>query len=203
MKDKPIWTRWWFWLAIVVIIAAFGNGGTEQRQTVAKPALPATSAPIEVEKPSAQEEFETRFADNYGSGIEDKTTFDPQDRDGDLYRTEFRLGAYSASTGVYGQIAPGMSISMVTYGGYGNPEKNTLFRVYMTGPREAVVAAYPALAKAMDPGLSDADIQKSIDSIGKTTMTLHFADSATRITSDNLDCIGDSCEAFIDIDTRQ
>lgn len=53
-----------------------------------------------------------------------------------------------------------MTIDIVEYGYWG---KNTNLCVYLSGTPDDVRTAYPALAKSVDPSLSDSDIQAVLD----------------------------------------
>ncbi|NEG56166.1 hypothetical protein [Bifidobacterium platyrrhinorum] len=205
---KPFWKRWWFWVLIALAVIG-GQGGnavktstpaasstTASTTTQSSPA-PRTqeSSPAPKATPMPRAEFKTAFAAAYGSPISDVSAFSPQDPGSGHYRTEYRLGAYSDATGEHGTIGD-MSIDMVEYDG---GEK---FRVYLTGPKDSVVGAYPALAKSMDPSLSDADIQASLNRFSAENLPvtdgLATASSATRINNDTLTTETAGAEAYID-----
>ena len=218
-RKPSIWKRWWVWAIIIAALAVTGRGTTADApdQTPDTAASATTDAENhdasqaqknpEPEPASSRDRFAAAFAAAYGSEISDMVDFDPQDRDSGHYRTEFRLGAYDASEGTHGVIGD-MTIDMVAYGGYGNPDKNTDFRIYLTGPKTSVVAAYPALAKAMDPTLTDEDIDAVLAKFEEAHISslageLSFAVSATAVRADTLSSIGESAEAYIDIDTKK
>ncbi|MBW3093370.1 hypothetical protein KIH79_10655 [Bifidobacterium sp. 82T10] len=222
---KPFWKKWWFWVIIIALAFIGGKGGTintstnpvttntqstatapqpesttKQSEPTTKPNESATESKKEEESPSAQ--FAAAFSSAYGTPISDITAFDPQDRDGGHYRVEFRLGAYKDSIGKHGTIGD-MSIDMIEYGG-----KHKDFRIYLTGPKESVIAAYPALAKAMDPSLSDADIQSILGKFSNEGTPINdglsFVDSNKRIRNDSLTNGSDeTAEAYIDADFRK
>lgn len=218
-KTKPaIWKRWWFWAVIIIALTIWAQNGDAStnpdgpdKSVTASPAVtPSDGTPQGEEE--AEPEPETtapheRFAEAYGTPIGNLTTFDPQDRDSGHYRTEYRLGAYAASKGAAGGVGD-MTIDMIEYGGYGDAEKNTSFRVYLTGPKSSVIAAYPAMAKAMDPSLSDDDINAALARLEDTpgailTDALASAESAKAIRNDTLSRTGDQAEAYLDADTTK
>lgn len=214
---KPIWKKWWVWVIIVVILAAIGGNSTNNVNTdtdvnanTNTNVNPQSSSEKQQDatdtkpvKESYRDQFVKAFEEASGRKITDVTDFDPQNRDSGHYRTEYRLGAYNGSNGAHGTIGD-MSIDMVEYGGYGKPENNTMFRIYLVGPKTSVVNVYPSLAKAMDPSLTDSDIQGALSEFnaGNNQLTdpLSVSPSHKRIANDTLSSIGDSAEAYIDAD---
>lgn len=206
---KPIWKKWWVWVVIVVILAAIGGNNAANVDTgttvntQAANQNKANPTPSKPARESSRAQFVRAFEEASGMQISDVADFDPQDRDSGHYRTEYRLGAYNGSNGAHGTIGD-MSIDMVEYGGYGKPENNTLFRIYLVGPKTSVVNVYPSLAKAMDPSLTDSDIQGALSKFnaGNNQLTdpLSVSPSHKRIANDTLSSIGDSAEAYIDAD---
>lgn len=145
-------------------------------------------------------DFIKAFDSNNATPITDAVEFDPQNRDGGYYRTEYRLGAFNGSKGTHGNVG-NMTIDIVEYGYWG---KNTNLCVYLSGTPDDVRTAYPALAKSVDPSLSDNDIQAVLDkssSGGDVQGELSFAPSRQTVQSDYLiKHIDGSLEAFIDAD---
>lgn len=206
---KPFWKKWWFWVIIVLTVVAIGgmNGNRTnptQQATVsagatAKPKITPKEPTPEAKKntptkKSPLQEFKRSFDAQSATPISNISSFVVQDRNSGHYRTEYRLGAYSDATGEHGTIGD-ISIDMVRYRG-------SMFRIYATGPRDSVLAVYPALAKSMDPSLTDTDIQALVDKYrqGYVANDLSFADSAKRIESNDFTLQDGNIEAFIDAD---
>lgn len=220
-QTKPtIWKRWWVWIIIIALAvwaaqsstqtpdAPDDSGTTAAPTTTQQPdSTPQENEEAEQKPAKLHERFLEKFEASYGTPVGDLTNFNPQDRDSGHYRTEYRLGAYEASTGASGTIGD-MTIEMVEYGGYGKPEKNHDFRVYLTGPEGSVVAAYPALAKSMDPSLTDEAIDAALAKFKETpgaivTDALTLDDSSTAIRNDTISRTGESVEVYIDADTTK
>lgn len=144
-------------------------------------------------------DFIKAFDSNNATPITDAVEFDPQNRDSGYYRTEYRLGAFNGSKGTHGNVG-NMTIDIVEYGYWGK----TNLCVYLSGTPNDVRTAYPALAKSVDPSLSDSDIQAVLDkssSGGDVQGELSFAPSRQTVQSDYLiKHIDGSLEAFIDAD---
>lgn len=206
---KPFWKKWWFWVIIVLAVIAIGgmNGNktnstqqaTVSAGTTAKPKITPKEPTPEVKKTAPTkknplQEFKRSFNAQSATPISNISSFAVQDRNSGHYRTEYRLGAYSDATGEHGTIGD-ISIDMVRYG-------DSMFRIYATGPQDSVLAVYPALAKSMDPSLTDADIQMIVDKCrqGYAANDLSFADSAKRIESNDFTSQDGNIEAFIDAD---
>lgn len=206
---KPFWKKWWFWVIIVLAVVAIGgmNGNKTnptQQATVSasateKPKITPKEPTPEVKKTaptkkSPLQEFKQSFDAQSATPISNISSFVVQDRNSDHYRTEYRLDAYSDAIGEHGNIGD-ISIDMVQY-------RDDMFRIYATGPRDSVLAAYPTLAKSMDPSLSDADIQAVVNKClqGYAASDLSFADSAKRIESNDFTFQDGNFEAFIDAD---
>ncbi|RSX51303.1 hypothetical protein D2E25_1858 [Bifidobacterium goeldii] len=143
------------------------------------------------------EQFSQAFASS-GMAIENTESFDPQNQDSGHYQTEYRLGAYKGSKGVHG-IANGISIDIVQYGGYGNPEKNTMLRVYLTGSKDNILATYPAVIKALDPNASDSDIQDVVSRRHdyEGSLGIDSSGSTTRIKNDSLISAGGGSADYV------
>lgn len=210
--NKPIWEKWWFWIIIILVVAAIGgtngnNGSTQS--TSSSPSGVATKPNVmpkketkgkaeggksALAKKSPLKQFEESFNSQSATPISDASSFVVQDRNSGHYRAEYRLDAYSDAIGEHGKIGD-ISIDMVQY-------RDDMFRFYATGPRDSVLAAYPALAKSMDPSLSDADIQAVVDKClqGYAANDLSFAGSAKRIESNDFTFQDGNFEAFIDAD---
>lgn len=158
---------------------------------------PQTSKQQEKESRTSPHDVVDEFSTAIGQQPSEGDDFTPSATEGEHTRLEYRLGAYRYATGVHAQY-DGFALDVVAYQG----KEPTMMRVYLDGDDEHVSANFAALAKVMDPSLSDDDIQSALDAYSRTgTMSyqLSSARSHKLTQEDSIGKIGAMTEAIIDV----
>lgn len=180
-------------LIVIVLLLAIGVVGGCGTKKEKKP-LPSTK-------------FMKSFNSRYSTSITNTVKFKPEDEDSDYYRVEYRLPAYEGSNGIHGAIGKNTSIDMVNYN-YSNSIPNS-FCIYVSGPENEIFEMFPALAKSINPKLTNEDIQSGINEYNKDKSLMSNPDvrdvlvssnsnkGKQKISSDYIIDYGDHVEGFI------
>lgn len=124
-----------------------------------------TTESVVIEETSIIDEFIVAFNAMSETPITERVVFDPTDKESGHYRTEYRLSAWDGSVGEIAKIG-NMDIDIVNYGGYGGYSENEDLRIYITADTiEEILQVFPYAAKAMDPTVTDEEIQEIIDDV--------------------------------------
>lgn len=99
--------------------------------------------------------FASAFNDSSELKIEGSSEFDPQDKNGTEYRTEFRGGSWRDSVGSRAKCG-NCTVDIIAYGDVG-------LRVYAEGPSSEVAAIFTSTAKIMDSKATQESIDKAIE----------------------------------------
>ena len=190
-EKKPIYKKWWFWLAaVVVIVGGFGSLGkksevnrmttqdkatsllveassaikqTEMDDTEASKVVEGTPAEVTTEQ-NLIDIFIDKFNANGDVQLVLKEVFTPSDKNSGHYRTEFRLNAYKNAIGKsfeYGNVIVDIVLTKSIF-------RDETIRIYMDGAtleqcKEMLLKAGPI----MDKTATDDDIQNAVEYISE------------------------------------
>ena len=147
------------------------------------------------------ENFISRYNELADTPITNRVSFDPTDKESGYYRHEYRLNPWQGSIGEAGKIGES-TIEITNYGLYGGfYDENDSIRIHFTSNTiEEMIHAVPALLKALDPSVTEAEIQEVQQGIKETTYSqesfLHIGDISTvHFSTDS-----NSYELMLDID---
>lgn len=117
-------------------------------------------------------DFISRYNELADTPITNRVSFDPTDKESGYYRHEYRLNAWQGSIGEAGKIGES-TIEITNYGLYGGfYDENDSIRIHFTtNTIEEMVHAVPALLKALDSSVSEAEIQEVQQGIKETTFS--------------------------------
>lgn len=99
--------------------------------------------------------FITTYNGNNDPDVTDVSYYDPQDKESEYYRPEFRLGAWKNSVGLHGACG-NCIIDLTVYRG-------DQVRVYASGPLDEIESMFGNLVRAFDSNVSEEQIAEAID----------------------------------------
>lgn len=146
------------------------------------------------------EDFISRYNELADTPISNSVSFDPTDKESGYYRHEYRLNPWQGSVGEAGKIGES-TIEITNYGLYGGfYDENDSIRIHFTtNTIEEIISVTPDLLKALDPSVTEAEIQEVLQGIEDTPYSqesFYIADIDTVYFSNN----GTSYEIMLDID---